>query len=354
MPPLKVLFIASYPYMPQRTSGAESSIHELCVGLLERGHQVAVLAGLHKYDTTWLKNRLLSTVQNSDLVADRCFDYPVYRVSNLRGSISPLVDKFQPDIIVVMAGRCFGLLNECTALRIPTIYYALVLGLGENDETLNRSPYLKCISNSQFTANVLQKLLHLPSTVIPHRILFDNYRVAGKGTKAVHIGINHKKGIHISIQLARSLPRIPFLFVESWPLTRSEFKAIRQETESLSNVTIMRRTNNMKKVYSQAKVLLAPSQWEECWGRVATEAQISGIPVLASDSGGLTEAVGPGGIIVGRKEPLHIWKSALMEIWHHHSYYQQAALEHSQRDEIAPAYLLEFFLSILYEHIEGV
>ena len=58
---------------------------------------------------------------------------------------------------------------------------------------------------------------------------------------------------------------------------------------------------DMRSVYRDTKVLLVPSQWLETWGRVATEAQFSGIPVLASRSGALPEAVGPGGILSNRQ-----------------------------------------------------
>src|SRR3546814_9881685 len=45
-------------------------------------------------------------------------------------------------------------------------------------------------------------------------------------------------------------------------------------------------SHDMREVYRRTHTLLVPSQWEEAWGRVATEAQFSGIPVLASDRGG--------------------------------------------------------------------
>lgn len=49
-------------------------------------------------------------------------------------------------------------------------------------------------------------------------------------------------------------------------------------------------------------VLVAPSlttkSWKEQFGRVAAQAMIAGVPVVASDSGSLPEVVGDGGIIV--------------------------------------------------------
>jgi glycosyltransferase involved in cell wall biosynthesis len=43
-------------------------------------------------------------------------------------------------------------------------------------------------------------------------------------------------------------------------------------------------------VWKEIKVLLVPSLWFEAWGMVVVEAQLCGIPVVSSDSGGLPEA----------------------------------------------------------------
>lgn len=58
----------------------------------------------------------------------------------------------------------------------------------------------------------------------------------------------------------------------------------------------------MKSIYAETAVLLAPSLGFESWGRVATEAVMNGIPVLASTTGGLPEAVGSGGIVLDPPE----------------------------------------------------
>src|SRR3546814_11226340 len=96
----------------------------------------------------------------------------------------------------------------------------------------------------------------------------------------------------------------------------------------------------MREVYRRTHTLLAPSQWEEAWGRVATEAQFSGIPVLASDRGGLPEAVGPGGRVLPHAAPAAVWAAALREYWTPPTVYLEAsepALAHAARPDIDPA-----------------
>ena len=43
---------------------------------------------------------------------------------------------------------------------------------------------------------------------------------------------------------------------------------------------------------------LAPSLVEETWGRIVSEAQVSGIPALGSDRGASPETVTAGGVVM--------------------------------------------------------
>lgn len=66
--------------------------------------------------------------------------------------------------------------------------------------------------------------------------------------------------------------------------------------QALPMIDLAEHTRNIAEVYALTKVLVAPSLWHESWGRVATEATLNGIPVLATDNGGLPEAMGGAGV----------------------------------------------------------
>ena len=102
----------------------------------------------------------------------------------------------------------------------------------------------------------------------------------------------------------RERPDIRFQIVETRGTFVDALRALRNPGEpvgrafrgqTFSNVAIRQATARVSEIYASTGVLLAPSYWFESWGRVATEAVMNGIPVLASDCGGLPEAVTGGG-----------------------------------------------------------
>ncbi len=68
--------------------------------------------------------------------------------------------------------------------------------------------------------------------------------------------------------------------------------------QSFPNVLMSAATNDMRLVYEKTKVAMLPSLAYESWGRIASEALLNDIPVLATRIGGIPEAVGEGGIIL--------------------------------------------------------
>jgi glycosyltransferase involved in cell wall biosynthesis len=93
----------------------------------------------------------------------------------------------------------------------------------------------------------------------------------------------------------------------------------------------------MRPVYARTRILLAPSQWREAWGRVASEAHISGIPVIGSQIGGLVESIGPGGILIPPEAPAGDWIDALQDLWDNPLRYAAlaaAAKDYAARQEL--------------------
>ncbi len=94
------------------------------------------------------------------------------------------------------------------------------------------------------------------------------------------------KGLAIFLALARALPQVQFAAVPTWGATREEQSVLAQ----LSNVSILPPTDDIDQIFAQTRVLLVPSLCDEAFGLVAVESMLRGIPVLASNVGGLAEA----------------------------------------------------------------
>ncbi len=118
------------------------------------------------------------------------------------------------------------------------------------------------------------------------------------------------KGRDIFFALARDLLDEKFLVVENWgvhPLTR-------QVLAAYPNVTSWPRQSDMTLVWRKTRLLIVPSQVPEAFGRVAPEAQLQGIPVIASRHGGLPEAVGDGGLLVEDFTGEKAWVRAIRRV----------------------------------------
>ena len=94
------------------------------------------------------------------------------------------------------------------------------------------------------------------------------------------------KGISIFLAIAERMRDFEFGALPGWGTTRDDRRAIQR----LANVRTLANAPNIEDVLSRTRVLLMPSLWYEGFGLIAMEAMLRGIPVVASDAGGLAEA----------------------------------------------------------------
>jgi glycosyltransferase involved in cell wall biosynthesis len=184
-------------------------------------------------------------------------------------------------------------------------------------------------------------------------VLPENYRVHSTRESVLFVNPVDEKGVEISLRLAEERPDIPFDFVECWERNSSLRQS--ERVRRAKNIRWHRSKLDIREFYGRARLLLMPSQWQEAWGRVATEAQLSGIPVLASRIGGLPESVGSGGILVAPTAPINDWLAALSKMWDDKQEYEalaQAALIRSQRPEIQPESIVDRLALLIRQHVD--
>jgi glycosyltransferase involved in cell wall biosynthesis len=206
------------------------------------------------------------------------------------------------------------------------------------------------IANSEFTARAYRARFGIRSTVIPPTIDPEKYRTKTSRQYVTFINPYTEKGFEKAVEIARRCPEIPFLFVESWKLDGERRIEVERTLSHLGNVVFEGRTDDMKTVYGRTRILLAPSKWEEAWGRVASEAHCSGIPVIGSRRGGLPEAIGEGGVVLDYDAPVEEWVSELRRLWRDESRYDRlsaAALRYAARIQMDPEHQFSAFLGVL-------
>jgi glycosyltransferase involved in cell wall biosynthesis len=94
------------------------------------------------------------------------------------------------------------------------------------------------------------------------------------------------KGISIFLEIAARMPDLEFGVVPGWGTTADDRGAIAR----CGNVRVLPNARHIDDVLAQTRVLLMPSLWYEGFGLIVMESMLRGIPVVASDSGGLVEA----------------------------------------------------------------
>lgn len=346
---MRVLFATNHAYLPQRVGGSESSTHDLVWQLRAMGHDAAVIAELLGGDRVWLRNRLKSRIAGVRFPLDRIPGYSVYRGYDVGDGMAEVIARYPPDAVIIQAGRPLRLAQILLDAGVKTFVYLRDVFFDKLGGEIP-SGNLGFIANSAFTARRFKAFSGIDAVVLPPIVRREAYQTQGAGKHVLFVNPVEMKGREIAIALAARNPEISFLFVEGWPLDAVVLSELQSRLKPMRNVRFVRNQHDMCKVYAQARIALVPSQVEEAWGRIPTEAHFSGIPVLASAIGGLPESVGPGGMLVPPDAPIDVWDRHLKSLWCDEEHYQalsDAALAYSQRSEIQPEALCQALLDRL-------
>ncbi|MDY7094050.1 MAG: amino acid adenylation domain-containing protein [Acidobacteriota bacterium] len=324
---MRLLLVQNTTWVPA-LGGASKGNRLLLEDLARRGHRCAAVApavgvqvgledrsGFHRALAERGIDVLGGTVPGTDRFHLEGVEvHAVHQRGELAKAVGEAAQRLQPDWILVSSEDTGQVLLEAALEAAPerVVYLARTtfnLPFGPDSfapsearrEMLGRAAGIACISD--FLRDYIRrwggldaKVLRLPVLTLgtgpfpdfgARQLEASSLERLGAGDRFVTM-INPcaVKGISIFLPLAESLPEVSFAAVPTWGTTAED----RRRMEALPNVTVLDPVDDIDEIFARTRVLLMPSLWHEAYGRSTVEALLRGLPVLASDVGGLPEA----------------------------------------------------------------
>jgi glycosyltransferase involved in cell wall biosynthesis len=215
-----------------------------------------------------------------------------------------LLATFRPNVVLTYGGHADDLALQAEAREAGA---RVVFGLF-NAGYHSRSSFAqtsRVLTPSQFLRDLYLRRLDLDSTPLPTPLDLDDVVAPGRQPLCVTmVNPTIGKGAMFLVRLIDELRAHPAV-----PLEVFEARGDRQllVMAGLAGGFDIRRHPNLawrdtvedpREVYARCRLLLVPSVLEEASARVVAEALVNGIPVLASERGGLPENCGDGGLVL--------------------------------------------------------
>jgi glycosyltransferase involved in cell wall biosynthesis len=339
---MRVLFVSDYPHLPDIKGGLQTTTHDLCLAIGMMGGEAAVLCGQAEH----------GAVESATVArTDQELGYLCLRANSAEHALPLVAAAWDASVIVIQSGMSLTRM-VLAGLRtgLPTAVYLHNVEVHQLGGTLVPDPSLLYLANSEFTAERWRALCGLHCQVIPPVVRAQDYMAAATGQKVLFINPTPIKGAELMFALAAECPDIPFLVVESWHLEPHWRRLCMHRAQLLGNVQWQAPTDDMRSVYAQARVLLMPSVWEESFGRTVVEAQLNGLPVLASHRGALPQNVGEGGLTLDPHAPVSAWAAALRRLLAEHDTFSDAARAQALGHAAATPLIVARLMSALSQH----
>ena len=216
------------------------------------------------------------------------------------------LERFKPDAVLTYGGHpvSLELMNRARARAIPVVFHLHNFSYGDRRGFDDVSALLV---PTEYARRLYTRRLGLDCTQIP--LPLNQERVIASLPEPRYVTfVNPQimKGAavvgRIALELGQRRPDIPFLIVEG-RAAAGDLGRLPLDLSHLTNLNWMANTPDPRDFYRVTRVMLVPSLTENA-ALVAREALANGIPVLASDRGGLPETLGEAGFIFTLPERL--------------------------------------------------
>jgi len=339
---MKILFASLNYHRPEGFTGVSVTMHALALALQRRGHEVSLAVG----------SRIGDPVRP---YAENSLGYPVFRCGSAQ-ALARILAVEPSDVLMWHCNEAPPMLKATQARTRRAVVYLQNAAFDPAFRNVIAWEGFTWLANSNYTADIFEYVFGIRPCVVFQPIADAEYWVESARSHVLFVNPDPRKGVEMALALAQALPHIPFRFQESWQLPEDNVAPLKERAASCGNVSWSSQIADMRPAFAVARILLMPSTWPEAWGRTASEAQVSGIPVLASRVGGLPEAVGTGGVLIDAHEPIDAWVKALDRLWQDPIQYQalsEAAARHARRPDIDVDHVVDRLLDLFRHQVEA-
>lgn len=363
---MRILYASERPPYPFFLGGAARCAHHLMAAMTEQGGAECMAVGSADYaHTAWsyplpeefdalgvhavVAPRTDTADNVGESVGSVDCGYPVEVVTNFPVALGRMIDRFNPDLVWAQLEGARQVLAIAQGKGVRGLLY--VHDAEFDPIELRAAAALGChiVCSSAFLARKTSRVLGQPVHVVyPASDWYFGTQGDANGLVTM-INPYPVKGIDTFLEIARRMPQLQFLLVESWKLSSDALAALQSRLRELPNVRLQHRVSDMREIYGQTRLLLVPSMWEEGFGMVAVEAQSCGIPVIASERGGLPESVGDGGMLIRDFRNVKAWIHAIGAVLDDDSAYRNwsaGALAHARSADFDRQELARRFLAV--------
>lgn len=307
---MRILLAHNSLYYPSY-GGGDKSNRLLMEALAAAGHQVRVVTRVEAFGVE-AHERLLADLAQHGVAIEKTGGPGVHmhrngvdvriltRNAHFRAFFAAQIDDFDPEVILTSTddpGQL--LLDVALKARCARVVYlvratvAAPFGPDSAMPSAAKTAVLRHVDGavgvSEYVADYTRTwagidAVHVPISLLPPG---DPPLLGRFGNRFVgFVNPCAMKGIAVFTGLAARMPETAFAAIPSWGTTADDLRSLRAH----ANVTVLAPFEDFDDFLRDVSVMLVPSLWAEARSRVILEAMSRGIPVMASDVGGLAEA----------------------------------------------------------------
>ena len=310
---MRILLAHNSLYYPSH-GGGDKSNRLLMEALAARKHTVRVVSRVEKFGEAAhekllndLASRAVPTVVSGQFIRFELHGVDVLTLtldSNIRAFFALQIEEFDPAIILTSTDDPGQLLFDI-ALRAPRarvvhlVRATIAVPFGPDSssatrakaETLRRADAI--VGVSEYVASYIREwggmdAVHVPISLMETGLDPDPYPNLGSFDSPYVTMVNPcaVKGIDIFAALAGRMPHLQFAAIPTWGTNAQDLALLRRH----ANITLLDPVDNIDDLLRRTRIVLVPSIWAEARSRIVVEAMLRGVPVIASDAGGIREA----------------------------------------------------------------